>query len=256
VSIGFFVVLEYDVLTLLQRPIQPYLEGNRIVATHPTDGLHITISAAMWIGSVLALPVILYQLWLFLTPALYRRERRMLIASLSGGVVLFASGAAFAYLVVLPMTLPWLFGLFGNALQPMITAGNYFGFVFSMVLTFGIAFELPVIVLLLAAAGLVTPKMLSRVRRHAFVVILGLSALLTPGDFVGSTLALTIPLYALYELSVVIARFVWRERDDVEVSAASIFLPLLAWRALRINSGGTGKGWAVPVKGRLGRSVA
>ena len=156
VAAGFFLVLHFDVLAIREQPILPFLHGHHVMATHPTDGLQLTISAAMWIGCVGAFPVVLYQTWLFLAPALYVRERRLLIAALFGGIVLFVIGAAFAWFVMLPMSLPWLFTMFGRALEPMITAENYFGFVFSMVLSFGLAFELPVVILLLAAAGLVT----------------------------------------------------------------------------------------------------
>ncbi len=233
IAVGFYVALHYDVLTLLERPILPYLNGHHVVATHPTDGLQITINAAMWIGCVIALPVALYQAWLFLAPALNARERRLLVASLAGGVGLFMLGALFAYGVILPMALPWLFNLFGTALEPMITAENYFGFVFSMVLSFGLAFELPVVVLLLAAVGLVTPDFLRRYRRHAFVLILVLAAFLTPGDFVWSTLALSAPLYALYEASVLVAAITWRHRSESTI--ASVLVPLLAMRGLFRN---------------------
>jgi len=119
-----------------------------------------------------------------------------------GGIALFVAGGLFAYVVVLPLSLPWLIGMFGTALEPMITAENYFGFVFSMVLSFGLAFELPVLVLMLTAAGLVTPHLLSKYRRHAVVVIVAAGAVLSPGDYVTGALALAVPLYLLYELSV------------------------------------------------------
>jgi sec-independent protein translocase protein TatC len=230
-AIGFFVVLRFNILALLEQPILPFLNGHRPIATHPTDGLQLTISASMWIGCVLAFPVLLYQAWLFLSPALYVREKRLLRAALAGGIALFIAGAAFAYWIMLPMSLPWLFSLFGTALEPMITAENYFGFVFSMVLSFGLAFELPVVVLLLAAAGLVTPQMLSKYRRHALVLIVTLSAFLTPGDFVWSTLALSVPLYCLYEMSVAVSFIVWRKRARTD-TVSILLAPLIALHAL------------------------
>jgi sec-independent protein translocase protein TatC len=234
VSIGFFLVLRFSIIERLEQPILPYLHGHHVVATHPTDGLQLTISAAMWIGGVLSFPVILYQAWLFLSPALYRREKRLLIASLAGGIVLFITGALFSYAIVLPMSLPWLFHLFGNALEPMITADSYFGFVFSLVLSFGLAFELPVVVLLLASAGLVSPQLLSKYRRHAIVIIVAASAILTPGDYVSTTVALAVPLFLLYEISVIVARVVWRHRSDDD-SVAILLAPLLLLRHLHPN---------------------
>ena len=122
---------------------------------------------------------------------------------LFSGLLLFIAGAALAYFVVVPLALPWLFGFGGPSLVPLITAEEYFSFVFSMVLTFGVSFELPIVVLALAALGIVTPQFLSKYRRHAIVVIVIIGAFLTPGDMVWTTIALAVPLYALYELSVV-----------------------------------------------------
>ena len=237
VGFGFFLVLRFDVIALLERPILPYLHGHHVVATHPTDGLQLTITAAIWIGAVLAFPVVLYQAWLFLAPALYGREKRLLTAALAGGVVLFAVGAVFAFAVVLPLSLPMLFQLFGTALDPMITADNYFDFVFSLVITFGVAFELPVVVLLLAAAHLVTPAFLRRYRRHAIVAIITVGAFLTPGGDVTPTIALAVPLYGLYELSVFVAHLIWRQNPSNEPmgeSAALLLAPLLMYRARRM----------------------
>ena len=97
VGFGFFVVLRFNVIAFLEAPILPYLHGRHVVATRPTDGLQITMSAAIWIGVVLAFPVVLYQAWMFLAPALYKREKRLLSAALCGGVILFGIGAAFAF---------------------------------------------------------------------------------------------------------------------------------------------------------------
>lgn len=238
VGIGFFLVLRFNVIAFLETPILPYLHGHHVVATHPTDGLRLTITAAIWIGAALSFPVVLYQAWMFLAPALYTRERRLLSAALAGGVVLFAVGATFAFTVVLRLSLPMLFQLFGTALDPMITADNYFDFVFSLIITFGVAFELPVVVLLLSAARLVTPAFLRRYRRHAFVAIITIGAFLTPGGDVTPTIALAVPLYGLYELSVLVAHVIWRQRpsgDSIGSSAALLLAPLLMYRARRMS---------------------
>lgn len=235
VALGFYLVLHYNALAHLEAPILPYLQGHRLVATHPTDGLQITISAAMWIGMVVALPVILYQAWLFLSPALYPRERRLLIGALGSGLALFALGVIFAYSVILRFSLPWLFGLFGTALEPMITAQHYFGFVFSMALTFGLAFELPVVIVLLAAVGLVTPQRLAAYRRHAIVALVVVAAFLTPGDFVWGTLALAVPLYALYELSILVAKVLYRRRARDEEGIAVLLAPILVLHRLIVR---------------------
>ena len=226
VALGFYLVLQFDLIGLLEAPILPYLHGRHVTATHPTDGLQLKITAAMWIGVVVAFPVILYHAWLFLAPALFPKEKRLLVAALGGGILLFVAGAVFAFVVVLPMSLPFLFDLFGT-LEPLITAQNYFGFVFSTVLSFGLAFELPVVILLLAAAGLVTPQLLHRFRRHAVVLIVALAALLTPGGDVMSTIALSLPLYALYEVSVLVAHVIWRRRKAGDGSVAMLLAPLL-----------------------------
>src|ERR1043166_3182149 len=110
----------------------------------------------MTLGLVLASPVIIYQVWAFLSPALHRHEKRVGIGVLAAGLVLFLSGAALAFFVVIPPALPWLMGFAPPSLRPLITAEDYFGFVLAMVLTFGVSFELPIVVLALSALGIVT----------------------------------------------------------------------------------------------------
>jgi sec-independent protein translocase protein TatC len=132
---------------------------------------------------------------------------------LFAGIVLFLAGAALAYFEVIPLALPWLFGFAGPSLVPLITAEEYFSFVFAMVLTFGVSFELPIVILALSALGIVTPQLLSKYRRHAIVAIVIIGAFLTPGDLVWTTIALSVPLYGLYELSVLAAYVIYRRKN-------------------------------------------
>ncbi len=129
---GFVVVMQFDVIGLLARPITPLLQGQKLIFTHPSDPFSIIMKAAFFIGILLALPVILYQLWAFLAPALHRHEKRIIIPMIAFAVLLFVAGAALAYFVVLPLTLRFLLGLQTESLQSMISAADYFGFAISM----------------------------------------------------------------------------------------------------------------------------
>jgi len=214
VGLGFWVTLHFDLVKILAEPILKLVPGHTLYYTHPSDAFSITLNTAVTCGLVVAAPVLLYQAWLFLAPALHRSEKRVAIGVLFSGTLLFVAGAALAFLVVVPLALPWLMGFGSASLKPLITAEEYFGFVFAMVLTFGVSFELPIVVLALSALGIVTPQLLTRFRRHAVVAIVIAGAFLTPGDMVWTTVALAVPLYLLYELSVGAAYMIQRRRNQ------------------------------------------
>jgi sec-independent protein translocase protein TatC len=221
VGIGFWVTLRFDLVKILAGPIIPLLPQGKLFFTHPSDKFSITLNTSMTCGLVLAAPIVLYQIWLFLAPALHRHEKRVAIGVLFSGTALFIAGAALAFLVVVPLALPWLMGFGTEVMLPLITAEEYFGFVFAMVLTFGLSFELPIVVFALAALGLVTPAFLAKYRRHAIVLIVIAGAFLTPGDMVWTTVALSVPLYALYELSVLGAFMIDRRRKRRRAALAA-----------------------------------
>ena len=213
VAVGFWVTLHFDLVTILAEPILKIVPGQKLYYTHPSDKFSITLNTAMTCGLVLAAPVILYQVWLFLSPALHSHEKRVGLGVLFAGTLLFISGAALAFLVVVPLALPWLLDFGTTSMEPLITASEYFSFVFSMVLTFGLSFELPIVVLALSALGIVTPQVLSRYRRHAVVLIVIAGAFLTPGDLIWTTVALAVPLYLLYEMSVAASYVIYRRKQ-------------------------------------------
>jgi sec-independent protein translocase protein TatC len=213
VAVGFFICMKFDLVGILARPILPYVPEHKLVFTHPGEGFSLILNAATTFGFVVASPVILYQLWSFLAPALHQHEKRIGIIVLISGVFLFIAGALLAFLVVVPLALPFLMGFAGPSLIPLITAGEYFSFVFSMVLTFGVSFELPIVVLALSALGIVTPAILTKYRRHAIVGIVIISAFLSPGDLVWTTLWLAVPLYMLYEISVAVSAVIYKRKQ-------------------------------------------
>lgn len=225
VVVGFVLVLKFDLLTWMQGPILPFLHGHKLVYTHPGDGFSILMQTAIIVGIVIALPVVIYQVWLFLSPALHRHEKKVVMPVIAGIVFLFICGATLAWYLVLPMTLKFFFLLGDRSFEQMITVSEYFGFVMTMVLALGAVFELPIVVLLLSAFGLVTPQFLAKFRRHAVLGSYLAAAIITPGDLVVTSVVLTVPLYMLYELSIVLSWLVFRKRikkrlEDEAASAA------------------------------------
>jgi len=214
VGVAFFILQRFDIFKFLEGPILPYLGGNKLKYTHPADPFSVLITASFSIGIVMALPVIIYQVWAFLAPALYKHEKRVVLPVIFGAIVLFVCGVALSFYVVLPLAIGWLMGIAQqtDALEPMITYREYFSFAVNMSLAFGLCFELPIVILLLATLGLVTPEFLRRYRRHALVLCVVTGALLSPGDLIWTTMLLAAPLYLLYELSVILTSIVYRRR--------------------------------------------
>jgi sec-independent protein translocase protein TatC len=212
--VAFVVVTRVDVIGFLQDPIQPYLQGRKLVYTHPGDSFGIVMKVAFGVGLLLALPVIIYQTWAFLSPALYRHEKKVIIPAIAAAVLLFAVGVMIAYVAILPITLRFLLTFETESLEPMITAAQYFGFAITMSLAFGAVFELPIVILGLTALGIVTPRMLRRFRRYAVILSMVAGALITPGGDLLSLALLTGPIYLLYEASILVAHIVYRRREN------------------------------------------
>ncbi|HEY4670502.1 MAG TPA: twin-arginine translocase subunit TatC [Gemmatimonadaceae bacterium] len=213
VIVAFVLLSKLDIIRVLERPILPLLHGQKLIYTHPGTSFHILLNASLVLGIILASPVVVGQLWGFLAPALYAHEKKIVVPVVASMVALFLAGVALSYFVVLPLTLRFLMSIESTALTPMISATEYFDFAISMCLAFGAVFEVPIAILALTALGIVTPQFLSRYRRHAIVVCLVAAAFITPGADPYSLFALAIPLYFLYELSVIVAQFAWRKRE-------------------------------------------
>jgi sec-independent protein translocase protein TatC len=212
--VAFVIVTRVDVIGFLQDPIQPYLQGRKLVYTHPGESFGIVMKVAFGVGLLIALPVIIYQTWAFLSPALYRHEKKVVIPAIVGAVLLFAVGVMVAYVAILPITLRFLLTFETESLEPMITAAQYFGFAITMSIAFGAVFELPIVILGLTALGIVTPRMLRRFRRYAVILSMVAGALITPGGDLLSLALLTGPIYLLYEASILVAHVVYRRREN------------------------------------------
>ncbi len=211
---GFWVVQHFDVIGLLKQPIAPFLpESGRLFYTHPTDAFVVSLQLALLMGGVLASPVIGWQAWAFLAPALHAREKRYILPVLSAGTLLFLAGVAMAYHWVLPAAFRILLGYQQANFEPIITLDNYFGFSLQLVLAFGICFELPLVITMLSWFGVVTPRSLSRWRRYWIVIAAIIAAVLTPTPDALSMLVMLVPLVLLYEVGLVMARITARRKD-------------------------------------------
>jgi sec-independent protein translocase protein TatC len=220
--LGFVLVTHYDVLGILVAPIKPFLNGTKLKYLSPTEPFFITLKLAVSVGFVLASPIVIYQVWAFLAPALLPSEKRIIVPSLYMGLVLFAIGVVMSYKVVLPMTLSFTMGFQTASLEQNIVIGEYLSFVTRLLLAFGGVFELPVVILILAAMGLVTPEFLASKRRHAIVIITVLASVLTPGDVITLTLMMMVPLILLYEFSILLAKLVVRRKRLARAAAEAI----------------------------------
>ncbi len=223
-ALGWFLAQHFDLVGLLKRPIAPLLPDGRLVFTSPTEPLLLTLKLAFVVGVLLASPVVVYQAWAFLAPALYQRERRLIVPALTAGLGLFLLGAAACYRWVLPAALRVLFEFQRADLAPFITIDRYFAFATQLVVAFGVVTELPLVVTILAALGLVTPQFLARHRRYAVVIGALVAAFLTPPDAL-SMLLMLVPLLLLYEVSIFCAWVASRRRAK-RAGAAGVTAPL------------------------------
>lgn len=221
VSLAFWLAMRIDLLGILTAPIDPLLDGKKLVALSPTDPFFITMKLALFGGLLFSAPIIIQQLWSFVSPALKKRERRAIVPSFYLGLVLFAAGVTFAYYIVLPMTLKFTMTFQADRLDMMIAVDVYLDIVFRLLLAFGLVFEVPVVMLILAAVGIVDSKQLASKRRYAVVLATIAAALLTPGDVIVITIGLMVPLIGLYEMGIALARLVERNRARAQAAEAA-----------------------------------
>ena len=183
--------------------------GCSLIFLGAIDGFLIAVKVVMFLALLVALPVILYQLWSFIVPGLTERERRWAIPFVGSSVLLFLLGGAVAY-YTLPAALTFLLSVGGDFVSPLLTVDKYVGFVIFTVLAFGLGFEFPILLVSLSAVGVITPDSMRKYRRY---VILGLSifsAVITPSPDPISMLALLIPLYLFYEGAILVSRLIRR----------------------------------------------
>ncbi len=202
-------------LAVIARPLVQW--HYHLIFIGVTEGFVTRLRLSFFCGALLSLPVIFWQVWKFLLPALKHNEKRLLVLLVPFSVFFFLLGVTFAFYVVLPLGLKTLLAMGGPGVAPLISVGNYISFVTKFLLSFGLVFETPVVVFSLARAGVISYAFLARNRKYAVLVSTVAAAALAPGPDVFSLLMLAIPTYLIFELSVLIARFVHPAPVDLSV---------------------------------------
>lgn len=196
------VFLTWPVITLLTEPA-----GVKLVALRPTEVFSTYMKVALATGAGLAMPVIVLEALLFVAPALHPHERKYLLAAVPSVTIAFCAGLAFGFLVVIPAATRFLLGFGGGAIEPFWSIAEYLSFVTSFLFWIGVSFETPLFLFFLAKLGVVNVAQLGRYRRYAFVGAFVLSAIITPTPDPFNQTIVALPIYLLYELGVLLARF-------------------------------------------------
>jgi Tat protein translocase TatC len=228
-AVGLWIVQRLDLIVWLKRPIAQYLAytGGKLVITNPTESVMIVLKLSFIVGLILVSPVLIYQVWAFLSPALYERERRTMAPALLAGLLLFLVGAGLGWYFVVPQALSVFLGFQSEALAYVITYNEYFSFILQIVVALGLSFELPLVIIILAGLGLVTPRALNQFRRFWVVLACVAGALLSPGADVISMIMMTVPLLLLYEVGFAGAVLIERRRNHAAAIAGLVLLAVL-----------------------------
>ena len=181
----------------------------------PTEAFMARTKISLVLGLMVAFPYILYNVWAFVSPGLFDKERRHVYPLMIASSILFYVGVGFCYIVLIPIVLKFLLGFGTENLNPLLSVGAYFAFVARLSFTFGLVFQLPIVVLVLSSMGLVTPQFLLKQWRYGIVIIFVSSAILTPPDAV-SLLMMALPIVLLYIVSILIALAAVRKKEKSE----------------------------------------
>jgi sec-independent protein translocase protein TatC len=202
-----------QLFTLIALPlIKKMPQGTSMIATSVVAPVLAPLKLALYVALFLAMPYVLYQAWAFVAPGLYRREKRFAVPLVVSSIVLFYAGVAFAYFVVFPLMFGFLTTTAPEGVQVMTDMTNYLDFVVLLFFAFGVAFDIPVATVLLAATGLVKVETMAKNRGYVVLGIFVVAAFLTPPDAISQSF-MAVPMYLLYEIGIALSRVLLRRRE-------------------------------------------
>jgi len=216
IGIGFLIAYAYST-QIFEWLVQPLIgvlpPGDKLVFTALPEAFFIYIKTSFIAGIVLASPIIFYELWMFVAPGLYQKEKKFVLPFVIISSFLFVGGALFGYYVVFPVGFRFLVGFSTENIRALPSLQLYLSFCLKLLLGFGLVFELPVLAFFLGWAGIINSKMMAQNRRIAILLVFVISAIITPPDVV-SQIMLAVPLYLLYEGSIIIVRLTGRGKKE------------------------------------------
>lgn len=198
-----YFIFQDRIFDFLTQPLQEM--DLKLVIMTPFEGFMAKLKAACFAGLFFALPVILWEVWRFVLPALHTKEKKYLLIIVPASLVLFVFGLAFSYYLVLGVALKFLILTAGSGFIPMLGASKYLGFVVSILLPFGLVFQLPLAALFFTRIGLITHKGMIQKRKYAIVLIFVIAAVLTPTPDIITQSLMALPMILLYEISILIS---------------------------------------------------
>jgi sec-independent protein translocase protein TatC len=209
------------IFEVVSAPLVEVLPGGQMIATEVASPLLTPFKLTFFVALFIAMPVVLYQLWAFVAPGLYKKEKSFAFPLLASSILLFYAGISFAYFVVFPLIFGFMTAVAPDGVEVMTDISSYLSFITMIVLAFGLAFEVPIATVLMVWTGLTTPAKLAKARPYVFLMAFVVGMFLTPPDIISQTL-LAVPVYLLYELGIIMSRIFAprREKADDETPAA------------------------------------
>jgi len=213
IGLGIGFIVSYyraeEIVTFLKRPYP-----KKLIALSPIETFMVYLKVSLFAAVVLAFPLIIHQIWKFVSPGLLPKEKKYTLPLVVLATALFLVGASFCYLLIIPYGIKFLERYGGDIVETTYSVRQYVAFCTTLLFAFGIVFELPLVILFLARIGLVTPEMLARNRQYAVLIIFIIAAILTPTPDVFTQCAMALPVLGLYEISILAARLVVKKQPQ------------------------------------------
>ena len=216
VGVGFAASYAFSerLFRLLIMPLKAVMpEGDQLIFTNLPEMFFTYLKVAFLSGILLMAPFIFYQLWMFIAPGLYRREKKYVIPFVVASTILFVGGSLFGYFVVFPFGFKFFIGFSNEYVKALPSVKQYFSFAIKLLFAFGIVFELPVVIFFLTKMGIVTPEVLRKKRKYAILLTFVLAAILTPPDIITQCM-MAGPLIILYEIGILVSMMARKKKEE------------------------------------------